>query len=73
MQVTALDIPDVKLITPKRFGDQRGFFMETWNRRTFAGLGLDHDFVQDNHSLSRKCPVLRGLHFLAVGRSAAPE
>lgn len=63
MQVTALAIPEVKLITPKRFGDQRGFFMETWNRRTFAGLGLDHDFVQDNHSLSRECPVLRGLHF----------
>lgn len=63
MQVTALAIADVKLLVPKRFGDQRGFFMETWNRRTFAGLGLDHDFVQDNHSLSRDCPVLRGLHY----------
>lgn len=63
MQATALSIPDVKLLTPKRFGDQRGFFTETWNRRTFAGLGLDHDFVQDNQSLSRDCPVLRGLHY----------
>jgi dTDP-4-dehydrorhamnose 3,5-epimerase len=63
MQVTALAIADVKLLMPDRFGDHRGFFVETWSRRSFAGHGLNFDFVQDNHSLSRDCPVLRGLHF----------
>ncbi|HEX8988887.1 MAG TPA: dTDP-4-dehydrorhamnose 3,5-epimerase [Rhodocyclaceae bacterium] len=56
------DIPDVLLIEPKVFGDQRGFFFESWNRRSFAALGLDIDFVQDNHSRSAK-NVLRGLHY----------
>jgi dTDP-4-dehydrorhamnose 3,5-epimerase len=55
-------IPDVIVIEPRVFGDARGFFCESWNRRAFAEAGLDLDFVQDNHSRSRK-GVLRGLHY----------
>lgn len=51
------------VITPKRFGDDRGVFSETWNRQTMADAGLDIDFVQDNHSLSQQAGTLRGLHF----------
>lgn len=56
-------VPDVKLITPTRHGDHRGFFSETWSRAAFAGIGVDIDFVQDNHSLSATVGTLRGLHF----------
>lgn len=56
------EIPDVVIIEPRVFGDERGFFMETWQRKTFAGNGIDFDFVQDNHSLSGK-GILRGLHY----------
>jgi len=52
----------VKLIEPSVFGDERGFFMETWSQRTFAEVGLDLAFVQDNHSRSSR-GVLRGLHY----------
>lgn len=62
MQVIATRLPDVLLLEPKVFGDPRGFFMESWNRQTFADLGLNLDFVQDNHSRSAR-GVLRGLHF----------
>lgn len=62
MKVEALSIPEVLLIAPKVFGDVRGFFMESWNRRAFAAAGLDLDFVQDNHSRSQQ-GVLRGLHY----------
>jgi len=62
MKVEALAIPEVLLITPRVFGDARGFFMESWNRRAFAATGLDIDFVQDNHSRSQQ-GVLRGLHY----------
>jgi len=62
MQVTATAIPDVKLIVPRVFGDARGFFLESYNRRTFADAGIDAEFVQDNHSRSRR-GVLRGLHY----------
>jgi dTDP-4-dehydrorhamnose 3,5-epimerase len=56
-------IPDVLIIEPKVFGDDRGFFFESYNRRKFAELtGRDVDFVQDNHSRSTK-GVLRGLHY----------
>lgn len=55
-------LPDVFLIEPKVFGDDRGFFYESWNRNALAGLGLDVDFVQDNHSKSQR-GVLRGLHY----------
>jgi dTDP-4-dehydrorhamnose 3,5-epimerase len=62
MQITPTALPDVKLIEPRVFGDDRGFFFESWNRRTFAAAGIDMDFVQDNHSRSRR-GVLRGLHY----------
>lgn len=63
MQVDALEISDVKILTPKRFGDARGFFSETYNKAVLAEHGLDLDFVQDNHSMSQPVGVLRGLHF----------
>jgi dTDP-4-dehydrorhamnose 3,5-epimerase len=53
----------VKLIRPRRIGDDRGWFSETWNARALVALGVDERFVQDNHSLSRAPGVLRGLHF----------
>jgi dTDP-4-dehydrorhamnose 3,5-epimerase len=62
MKHIATAIPDVLLLEPKIFGDDRGFFYESWNRRTLASLGIDADFVQDNHSKSQK-NVLRGLHY----------
>lgn len=59
-----LDTPlaGVKLIEPRLFGDERGFFMESWNAATFSEAGLDLSFVQDNHS-SSAAGVLRGMHF----------
>lgn len=62
MQLETTHIPGVVVITPKVFGDHRGFFMETFNARDFSDAGLPTDFVQDNHSRSAK-GVLRGLHF----------
>ena len=62
MNITETSLPGVLLIEPKVFGDARGFFLESWNRQTFADRGLDIDFVQDNHSRSGK-GVLRGLHY----------
>ena len=62
MKVSATELDGVKLIEPRVFGDERGFFMESWNARAFAAAGLDAAFVQDNHSRSRK-GVLRGLHY----------
>lgn len=62
MQVTPTAIADVKLIEPKVFGDARGLFFESYNRRAFASAGIDAEFVQDNHSRSRR-GVLRGLHY----------
>ena len=61
--ITPLAIPEVLLITPKRHGDARGWFSETWSRRAFEGLGLDHDFVLDNQAFSAKAGTVRGLHF----------
>ncbi|MFF7061215.1 dTDP-4-dehydrorhamnose 3,5-epimerase [Pseudomonas sp. NPDC008258] len=63
MQAEPLAIPDVLLLTPKVFGDDRGFFYESFNARVFDEVvGLQADFVQDNHSRSTK-GVLRGLHY----------
>lgn len=62
MNVTRTAIPDVLLIEPKVFGDQRGFFFESYNRRAFESHGIAGEFVQDNHSRSAK-NVLRGLHY----------
>ena len=55
-------IKDLVIIEPKVFGDERGFFQETYNKESFAELGFNMEFVQDNHSKSKK-GVLRGLHF----------
>ena len=62
MRVTPTAIPDVLVVEPRVFGDDRGFFFESWNRRALAQAGLDVDFVQDNHSRSAR-GVLRGLHY----------
>lgn len=62
MQFVATRIPDVVLIEPKVFGDQRGCFIETWRQDVFARAGLDVTFVQDNYSKSVR-GVLRGLHY----------
>ena len=63
MQVIPTAIPDVLILEPKVFGDERGFFFESFNRKAFQeATGLDVDFVQDNHSKSAK-HVLRGLHY----------
>jgi len=62
MEIIETRIPDVKLIKPRVFGDERGFFMETWNAKVFKEAGIDADFVQDNHSRSVK-NTLRGLHY----------
>lgn len=63
MKVTLLAIPDVLLIEPKVFGDERGFFFESYNQKAFNdATGLDVQFVQDNHSRSAR-NVLRGLHY----------
>ena len=66
MKITPCAIPDVLLLEPKVFGDERGFFMESFNQRAFqAATGLELQFVQDNHSRSAR-NVLRGLHYQAV-------
>lgn len=69
MQAEALTIPDVKVLTPARLGDDRGFFSEVYNRRTLAKLGLDTVFVQDNHSSSPRRGTVRGLHFQVPPRA----
>lgn len=63
LKVESLAIPDVKLVTPARFGDDRGFFSETYNAAQFKAAGIHADFVQDNHSLSAQTGTVRGLHF----------
>jgi dTDP-4-dehydrorhamnose 3,5-epimerase len=63
MKVTPTALPDVRILEPTVFGDERGFFMESYNRRAFAeAVGFDVEFVQDNHSRSAS-GVLRGLHY----------
>jgi len=70
MKVVETPLPGVLILEPKVFGDERGFFMETWSRERYGKAGIDVDFVQDNLSSSRR-GVLRGLHFqnpLAQGK-----
>jgi dTDP-4-dehydrorhamnose 3,5-epimerase len=69
MEVLSLAIPDVKVLTPKKFGDHRGFFSEVYNRAAFAAAGIAADFVQDNHSLSAQKGVVRALHY-QIGAAA---
>ncbi len=66
MNVIETALPGVLILEPRVFGDERGFFMETWNAGAFAAAGLDLAFLQDNHSRSQK-GVLRGLHFQNPG------
>lgn len=63
MQVLDLPLKGLKLIMPKKFGDERGFFCETYNASSWRDAGLDYHFVQDNHSLSKDVGTIRGLHF----------
>jgi dTDP-4-dehydrorhamnose 3,5-epimerase len=69
MNVTPTRLPEVLEITPRRFGDHRGHFSETYNKTTFEAAGIDLDFTQDNHSLSATPGVVRGLHFQAPPRA----
>jgi len=62
MQILRTSIPEILILEPKVFGDERGFFMETYQARQFADLGIPTQFVQDNHSGSRQ-GILRGLHY----------
>src|ERR1700681_4307489 len=62
MKVVPTTLQGVLLLEPQVFGDDRGFFLESYNRQTFAGLGIEEEFVQDNHSFSIG-NTLRGLHY----------
>lgn len=63
MKITKTKLDGVVIIEPDVFGDNRGFFMESWNKKKMSELGLDYDFVQDNHSKSTVKGTLRGIHF----------
>lgn len=69
MQVTSTGLPSVYVLTPRRFGDERGWFVETWNAQRMADAGLGLAFVQDNHSMSAQVGTLRGLHYQAPPRA----
>ena len=69
MQIEETGLDGVRLITPRRFGDHRGFFSESWSRKALADHGISIDFVQDNHSLSMTPGTVRGLHFQAPPRA----
>jgi dTDP-4-dehydrorhamnose 3,5-epimerase len=63
MQILSSHFRDVKLLRPMRHSDNRGFFSEVYSKRSYAAIDIHNEFVQDNHSLSRKKGVVRGLHF----------
>ena len=63
MQVIPTEIPDVRILVPKKHGDHRGFFSEVYSDKALADAGISADFVQDNHSMSTQRGVLRGLHY----------
>ena len=64
MKIEKTSLPGVLILTPRRFGDARGWFSESWNRKTLREAGLElPEFVQDNHSLSARVGTLRGLHY----------
>ena len=63
MECIPTEIPDVKVLVPKKFGDHRGFFSEVYSDKLLAGCGINLRFVQDNHSLSAEKGVVRGLHY----------
>ena len=63
MKIEKTELPGVLILTPRRFGDARGWFSEVWNQKTYTDHGIDTAFVQDNHSYSRDVGTVRGLHF----------
>jgi|TARA_R100000005_G_C4998559_1_gene205232 dTDP-4-dehydrorhamnose 3,5-epimerase len=63
MQIEQTAIADVKILCPRKFGDERGFFSEVWNARSYSEAGIDTQFVQDNHAYNAEAGVLRGLHY----------
>ncbi len=63
LKIEKTALSGVLILVPRRFGDSRGFFSESWNRARMAEQGLDYNFVQDNHSLSQAAGTVRGLHF----------
>ena len=69
MQIEPTALPEVLILTPRRFGDARGWFMETWSAARMADAGLDLPWVQDNHSFSAAKGTLRGLHFQSPPRA----
>lgn len=69
--IVPLALPEVLLITPKRHGDARGWFAETWSRKSLAGAGIDCDFVQDNQAYNAKKGTVRGLHFQTAPHAQA--
>ena len=69
MQIEPTQLADVLILTPRRFGDARGWFMETWNASAMAKAGLDLPWVQDNHSFSAAKGTLRGLHYQSPPRA----
>ena len=71
MKIEDTALPGVKILTPRRFGDHRGFFAESWNKARLDAVGLQYDFVQDNHSMSSDVGTLRGLHFQAPPHAQA--
>ena len=66
MEIIPTPLPDVKLLAPRVFEDERGYFLESWNDETFSRAGIDFPFVQDNHSRSKR-NVLHGLHYQLPG------
>lgn len=71
MKITQTHLPGLLVLEPARFGDDRGFFSESWNRDTLSQQGIDIDFVQDNHSLSAAVNTVRGLHFQSAPHAQA--
>lgn len=63
MNIIKTELADVLILEPKVFGDARGWFTESWSKRTMEAAGLFYNFVQDNHSFSAQKGVLRGIHF----------
>ncbi len=71
LDVKKTEIEGVLILTPKRWSDARGFFVETWNAERFRQAGLAQDFVQDNHSYSAEAGTVRGLHYQSPPRAQA--
>lgn len=69
MDVTETPIPGLLVLKPRRFGDDRGWFSEVWNRDTLRAAGINLDFVQDNHSMSAAPGTVRGLHYQSPPRA----